>query len=88
MTLELIFLSKVDVWPESLNSEEWQEMEEAWFEFKSLMGRHLPGKHLVVGNKAVGALSSVLKRDTVNRRAILDKLKAEYTVYIHEASPL
>lgn len=88
MNLELIFLSKAEVWPESLNSEEWQEMEEAWFEFKSLMGRHLPGKHLIVGTKAVGALSHILKRDTVNRRAILDKLKSEHTVYIHEASPL
>lgn len=88
MHVEIIFLNRNSHWPQGLDSPEWQEMKDHWVEFKSLMGLHLPGAYLHVGELAIGGLARIT-RDKKNRRKILNALRNEgFEPYIMDESPL
>lgn len=72
--VQVVFLSKKSAWPKKW--EDSQEIKDHWGEFKSIVGTYLPGKVLVVGNKAIVGVNWYLKND--------EKSKAEGMKWLRE----
>jgi flagellar hook assembly protein FlgD len=71
--VQVVFLSKNSNWPNKW--EDSEELKDHWAEFKDLVGNLLPGKVLLVNDKAVVGVNWYLKDDKSSKQIGLKWLR-------------